>query len=241
MNNDQEAKPLPAALKAAGTVFILFHLLALGAHVLSARSGPWWSPFGRSPAEPPQFASAISSRVFPWYLQPLRMTHDYHFATNRTDSAEAKFEIVLYDRAGRVVQTLNFPESGGNPWVRHRLDLLAQNLIEDTPIMPPQSESVAAPKKLTRTVEIWEPKEGGPYYIRRIPEHSIPRNRPVYSPSAWSALVAKSYVRYQCRLHDAASGELIRRSREPVEPSYLIVPAPPDFQEMVATFGKVTP
>ena len=143
--NDNESRPLPLWLKVAGTVFVAFHFLVLGAHVLSSRSGPWPSPFGQSPAEGPQFAGAIASAAFPWYLEPLRFTHDYHFNTNRVSLPEVKFEIKLYNKLGQVIDTLEFPEKTANPWVKHRLDLLAQNLAGDVPVEARQAERTLPP------------------------------------------------------------------------------------------------
>ncbi|MFO0965270.1 MAG: hypothetical protein U0793_06750 [Gemmataceae bacterium] len=241
--NDNESRPLPLWLKVAGTVFVAFHFLVLGAHVLSSRSGPWPSPFGQSPAEGPQFAGAIASAAFPWYLEPLRFTHDYHFNTNRVSLPEVKFEIKLYNKLGQVIDTLEFPEKTANPWVKHRLDLLAQNLAGDVPVEARQAEAIAPEKKLVSSVDIWEPTKGGAFVIRSVPQHLIPRDRPVFRPSPWASMVAASYVRYQCRLHSADSGELIRHSRDAVQPTLIFLPQLSDaaFQEMVAAFKKTKP
>ncbi len=236
MTNHPEAKPLPGPLKAAGTVFILLHFLALGAHALNARSGYWWSPFGRSEAEPPPFAYAIDNTLFP-YLESLRMTHDYHFATNRVSVPDVKFQIKLYDKHNKVIDTLDFPENAPNPWVRHRLEIMAQQLGDDMPVSPRLGESIGKVM-----INVWEP-DGDANVIKQIRPHEISKDRPVFAPSPRSILIARAYVRYQCRLHGASSGELVRRSRDPVEPSILVLPQMPReaFQEMVASFGQMPP
>jgi hypothetical protein len=59
-------------------------------------------------------------------------------------------------------------------------------------------------------------------------------------PSDWSLELAKSYTRYLCRAHRAASGEVVRHSRESILPMYLFMPGPPPpnlFDELVCNFG----
>ena len=67
-------------------------------------------------------------------------------------------------------------------------------------------------------------------------------------PSARSMLLVKSYLRYLGRLHNAASAELIRRSRNPIFPDLVFANRQMELQgknerspymqpEMVANFG----
>ena len=240
-------KPLPGILTIGISALVALHFLALGAHVLAYRSGPWPTPFDvPSPAEPPKFAQAIDDLVFPWYLDKLRMTHNYHFATNQTEAFDVYFEVRLKDAAGKVVKSLKFPEEGGNTWVRHRQKQLAQALFGDQPLQPPQTERVPSPLVLIwKIVEPESTQQKAVYVLDKILEHNIPRDRPSMRPTEWSVAVAKSYVRHLCREHGAASGELIRHSREaiPAIPSPEVVNVlPPDtFVEMVANFGEYKP
>ena len=105
------------------------------------------------------------------------------------------------------------------------------------------AQGIAPEKKLVSSVDIWEPTKGGAFVIRSVPQHLIPRDRPVFRPSPWASMVAASYVRYQCRLHSADSGELIRHSRDAVQPTLIFLPQLSDaaFQEMVAAFKKTKP
>lgn len=234
-----EKPPLPVGLKVAGSIFVLLHFFIIGVHVLAARSGPWPSPFGASTAEPPEFARRLSGPGFDYYLNPLHMPSRYHFASNGVAYSEVKFELKLYDKANKLVKTLHFPEEGGNPWVRHRLRQMTHFLADDSEILP-QRESALPKGQAPVMVPVWVP-EKGISRLQQKPLHEI--RQPYWSPSQQSVLAAEAYVRYQCRVHDAASGELIRRSRAAVQPSLLMmnlneVPAE-TFQELVASFGKM--
>jgi len=242
MTSESEARRLPLALKVLGSAFVLGHFLVLGAHVLNQRSGPWPSPFGPSEAEPPQFATAMARPGYDNYLKPLAMTHNYHFATNRVSVPEVKFEIKLFDPTGRVMETLQFPEAAGNPWVRHRFDLLAMNLARDLPVQPNMAERVGG-KDGNPDVEIWgEPDAKGVQRLKTVAQNLIPRDG-AFRPSPWAKAATQSYIRHLCRVYGASSGELIRRSRNAVQPSLLFLQEIPrdQFQEMVVSFGKYTP
>ena len=124
-------RPLPPALIWAGSAVIVFHFLAILMLVLAAQSGPWATVhFGDSPAEGPMFAAKVNSVLAPWYLQPLRMTHNYHFASNRVTMPEIFFEARLKDDQGNVT-TLKFPDPDASWWIRHRHSLLAMGLGDD--------------------------------------------------------------------------------------------------------------
>lgn len=243
MTSENQARPLPLWLKALGSAVVLGHFFFLGVYVLNQPSGPWPTTFGESTAEPPQFATTLSQ---PDYLRWLRMTHNYRFATNFVANPEVKFEIKLYDKAGRQTQVLHFPEEGGNPWERHRFHLLAMNLAPDMPIQPNFGERVGG-KEANPDVEIWDvPDARGVQRLKTVPQNLIPRDGAM-GPQPWAKIAAQSFIRYQCRLHGAVSGELIRRSRNAVEPSLILIPDLPPaeererFREMVASFGKITP
>jgi hypothetical protein len=234
------ARPLPTALVWAGSLAIGAHFFAVLMLVLAARSGPWPTHFGESMAEGPLFAAKVSSVALPAYLNPLRMPHDYHFQSNRLNLPEVFFEARLKDDQGHVT-TLRFPAETDNPWMRHRHTLLAQALGDDMPVQVPRGEFIAAPGQQPPEVTIWDGMPGqGPLTLRKTPLHLAPKDRPVFQPSAWSLLLARSYARHLCRAHGAASVELIRHSKDPVVPALMFLPEPPPgtFDELVCSFGE---
>jgi len=235
-------RPLPRWLMLAGSLGIAFHLLAVVVMVLAARSGNWPSPFGRTMQEPPAFAASIGEYTTRYYLQPLHLAHDYHFGSNRTDVSSVRFKVRLKDERGDVVQTLEFPEADANFWVRHRESLLAMSLGDDQPVGSNRQNTLSAEGQIER-VQVWEQdKSDRRFHLKSKPVTAISRNLPENGPSAWSQLLAKSYVRYLARKYGADSGELIRESREPIPPVVLIAPAPPDlFNEMIANFTEREP
>src|SRR5437773_746728 len=128
------ARPLPRGLIVVASIAIVFHLFALVVLVLAAQSGPWPTPLGLgSPAEPPEFTKGISSTLLSSYLEPLHLTHNYHFDSNRPESSYVFFEVRLHDADGKLVKSLKFPDAEANFWVQHRQSLLAQALGNDQP------------------------------------------------------------------------------------------------------------
>src|SRR5438105_5497780 len=91
------ARPLPPLLIGAACVAVVGHFFTILMLVLAAQSGPWATRFGESTAEGPLFAAKVTNWVtrdergnvtfrggtMPWYLEPLHMTHNYHFGSNR--------------------------------------------------------------------------------------------------------------------------------------------------------------
>jgi hypothetical protein len=235
---------LPPWLLILGSGAIAFHLLAITLGALAAPSGPWPTPMGPNTLEPPQFASMANRLVGPIYLQPLRMTHTYHFTSNRPGAPGAYFEVVLKDASGKRIKTLKIPDANANFWVRHRQSLLAQGLNDDVPVPPPQGEKVAAPHKKLPKVAIWEPVGDKPgdmrhFKIAKVDEHLIPRNRFVLRPSEWSLVLAKSYARYLCRTYSADRAEIIRHMQDPIPPSIFFMDLPPGaLDDMISNFGE---
>ncbi|HEV3445291.1 MAG TPA: hypothetical protein VG099_11650 [Gemmataceae bacterium] len=231
--------PVPRWLAVLASLAILAHLLVIGARVLDADSGPWVTSMGNSPATGPQFAREIDQVTNFSYLRPLRMGHNYHFQSNRPEQTDVYFEAELKDASGHVLKKLRFPEQSANLWLRHRQLLLARGLAEDMPVQPPQGEEVGAPKAGAPSAEIWEFGPGKVLRLQTIPEHLIPRDHPVFRPSEWSRLLARSYARYLCRMHGAASAEIIRHTKEPLLSAVLLIDESPNAEELVATFGEM--
>ncbi len=239
-------RPLPRWAVLGGSAVVAAHFCAVLGLVLSASSGPWPTPFGGSNAPGPQFAQAVNEVAGPNYLYHLKLTHNYHFPTNRPDIPGVYFEVHLKGKDGEPLKTVRIPDQGANPWVQHRQWLLAQALADDQPINPPGGEFIPAPGQKGRTVQVWdwEVSPDQVMSLRTVPEHLLPRNRPVYfRPSEWSLILARAYVRHLCREHGAESGELIRHFREPVLAGFMLSPEPPPniFQEIVCNFGEIKP
>jgi hypothetical protein len=235
-------RPLPFALKVAGSVFAVAHLTAILLLVLEPESGPWAYYGGETPMLGPTFASAISGNMTrPYYLDPLRMISTYHFTSNRPAPYAVYFEVILKDELGGV-QTLKFPDDKANFWVRHRQEILARSLAEDLPVPPARiTEVIPAPGKEVPTLEIWEMSEPGVLHLKNVPEDKVPRNPPAIRPSEGAKLFAQAYMRHLCREHKAKSAELIRHSRATVTPTDMFNAGPrgPDFfNELRSYFGE---
>lgn len=234
-------RPLPGWLVLVGSVLVAFHFFAILMHVLAAPSGPWMTRFGPDTAVGPFFAQGPNERLRPYYLLPLKMTHTYHFATNRPEVMGVFFEVRLKDRQGKPMATMRFPDREANFWVRHRQAILAQSLAADVPVQPRPGEAIPAPGQKAPTVTIWEPvPDERMLRLETIPEHKIPRNRPVERPSELSLVLARSYARYVCRKYGAASAELVRRTRPAILSGIVLIePLPPDvFEDLACNFGE---
>jgi hypothetical protein len=213
---------LPAWLLVLASAVVFLHLTGIANHSLASTSGPWPTMEGPSMMAPPQFAMSIDG-LYQRYLEALKLTHTYHFATNRPGLPKATFEVRLKDAAGQVVATVKVPDEKANPWVRHRQGVLAQWLGDDQPLPPPLTEVIAAPQQRAPTTLIWDAVEQRRLVLKTVPEHLAPRDRPVMRPSEWSMLMARSYGRYLCRQHNAASAELVRTHRDPIPPAVLFL------------------
>lgn len=248
------ARRLPPSLVAVGSAAVVFHLAAIVFLVLGAPSGPWPTPYGESNASGPYFAQKVGAFLSDNYLRPLRMTHNYHFASNRTDEEYVGFDVILKDAKGDPIKKVSIPEPEANFWVRHRQKILARNLVPDVPLAPMQAERIAAPGKKVEVVAFWElieekKKDGLPIAaagpsvtklrIRKEVEHLIPRDRPVSKASEWSLVAAAEYQRFLCEKYGAASSELVRYYREAILPEYLAVEqVPAAFPEIVSYFEE---
>lgn len=238
-------RPLPPAIKIAASALILFHLTALVALALTAPSGPWPTQFGASTALPPPFALAVNEFTFQHYLRHLNMTHNYHFQSNNPEAPAVEFEVKLKDKLGSVT-TLKFPDPSASFWVRHRQQLLAQALADDTPVESRLGQIVLPKGKKAPTILAWKGVEGSSILrLEQISELELTgNNRQMMRPSEWSLILARAYVRHLCRQRGADSGELLRRHRNAIHPTVLFMegPLPPEtFEERVSNFGEVRP
>jgi hypothetical protein len=247
-------RPLPHWLIVAGSALIVFHFSALIVLVLAAPSGPWPTEFGSSTALPPTFAQNINDSTTPGYLQPLKMTHNYHFESNRTDRPHVFFEVRLLDEEGNPLKTLRFPDPEANRWVRHRQQLLASWLGNDQPVPYPQGEVLAPPGQELPTREVWDyVDEQGTLGLRRVNDIQLRKvfddrgpGGGVMAPSQLSRVMAGSYVRHLCRQHGAASGVLLRHSKNVIPPALMFVPEPElarftgegRYETLVSNFGE---
>jgi hypothetical protein len=242
MSATPENVPLPRWLIWLGSAAIAFHLMALVIVVLAVPSGPWVSPFGPSPQEPPAFAQRISGFTTSYYLRPLQLSSAYRFESNKTEYDSVYFEALLRDADGRVIETVRVPDAKANLWSWRKQVALAQSLGLDDPVVPPRGEMITAPGKAMPTVKVWDAPEGAePLTLQEIPVIRIPRDREMYRPTDFSLQLAKSYAHYLGRRASAASVEVIRHSRRPLLPVFVRTgegPPPDAFEEMVCSFGE---
>src|SRR5262249_27315080 len=158
----------------------------------------------------------------------LRLTHNYHFASNRPEQNGVRLEIRLKDEAKNEIGMLEIPNRRANPWVRHRQSVLARALGDDQPVPPPQGEVVAPPGQKLPTVQIWREVTPRNLKIEEVDINHVPRERTVVQPSERSLVKARAYARYLCRAHGAASAQIIRHHREPVLSGMVFLPQIPE-------------
>jgi hypothetical protein len=234
---------IPRWLVILGSLVIAFHFGSVVIAALAAPSGPWPVMEGSDLVRPPQFAVAINDLTGVGYLKYIRMTHAYHFASNRPGTPAVYLEAHLKNAAGEEVGTLKFPEDDVNPWVRHRQEVLVQGLGGDQPVPPPQSEVIAAAGHKVPEVLMWDAvdNQGNTLTLKKVPMHLVPRDRPIMRPSEWSLVLADSYRRYLCRTYGAASVEIIRHHKDPIPPAVLFeenIP-PGAFSEGISHFVEL--
>ena len=243
MSHPRPDSTLPRPLVLLGSVVVAGHLFAVLSVALAAPSGPWPMQMGNSNAFGPQFARNLDEAVGPKYLSPIKMTYNYHSPTNRPEIPAIYLEVRLKDEAGKLLKTIRIPDENANYWVRHRELLLARALGEDEIAEPKNSEIIPGLNQKVRTVEYWDNVNEHTLTLREIAEHLVPRDRMVWKPSPLARVLARSYVRYLCRVHGAASGELIRHHKDPVLSAMMFLPEPPPniFQETTSNFGEIKP
>ncbi len=188
------SRPLPTWIIRLGTALVTVHFLALGMLVLAAPSGTWPTRFGESMSPGPMFAEKITSVVKPIYLDPLRLTNNYHFAGNRSLVSAVYFEARLKDAQGSVIKTIRFPGDSGSFWRRQRYKVLAMGLGSDIPVQPPGGEVIPAPGQQMEKRIIWDISDPKMWKLSEVPEHLVPKDHPVMRPSEWSLLLARAYA-----------------------------------------------
>ncbi len=236
---------LPTWQLVVGSVAIGGHLLAVLAMILAVPSGPWPASDGSSLSTPPQFAYTLNNLIPNWYLRGLGMAQHYHHVSNNPALVGVSIELRLEGADGSPLGTLPLPDPRCNWWVGQRQALLARALADDVPVFPPEGEMIAAPGLALPSLPIWELSPDGGLELRNVPEHLIPRERPVFRPSDKSLLLARSMARYARRTFGAARVEVIRRTQEPISPAVMFLPSPPAggatgnaAGELVSNFGK---
>jgi hypothetical protein len=237
----QPGDRVPRWLVLLGSLVIGFHLTSVVFGALAAPSGPWPTPDGRDTFTRPQFAFSAYRAVGLDYLSGLKLANNYHFPGTRPGLLGVYLEIRLKDEKGQPIATLHFPEDNVNTWVRHGQAVMARGLTDDQPIAPPMTETVAPPNQQVRTVPIWDIVENNHLRLKEVPEHLIPRDRPVQQPSEVVLLLTRSVTRYLCRTHGAASAEVIRHTQVPISPAVLFMDnvQPGAFDELISNFGEL--
>jgi hypothetical protein len=237
----QASRQLKPLLAIVGSVIILVHFGLVGVRALATPSGPWPGPEGMGMMPPPLFAQVMDEETARPYLRVLQLAQSH--ASSGPAVPGVFLEISLKDEGGQEQKLLRFPDPEANAAMRYRQELLARQLVPDQPLAPLPGEYVPAPGQPVRTVPIWDIESDGRLRLRETPEHLIPRNRPVFGPSAWSLLLVRSYARYLCRTQGAASVEVIRHSRDAIAANAFLMDEPPPpaaFQDLVASYGSFT-
>jgi hypothetical protein len=247
---------LPRWLVAAGSAAIIVHLAAILVPILDVQSGPWVTNEGPRPAEAPHFAHAAAGLATA-HADYLRVAHSYHFVSNRPgDLPGVEFDVRLKNDKGEVIDTLHFPDRNANPWVRHRQEVLASSLALDLPIEQQGAERLYAGE--VPKVPLWAlpnedfksgvpppPPQGDrnpPLHLQAVDQNRLPRYPGRMRPSEWSLILARSYARYLCATHGAASAEIVRRTKQPIPPAVLFgnETPPAAFNELEANFGGMS-
>lgn len=256
----QPARSLPPKIKILATAVIGFHLLALGVAALAAGSRPWpVTSLGQSHALPPQFAFMLSQVTTQYYLEPLCLANDYHFASNQTMNPTITLEARLFDKNGNREKTLKFPDPEANTWVQNQQRMMTQILGPDPPFQPDPGLGVfiQPPGRKPQRITFWlmeGPRTVGLYQADR---HVMRRIGPsLQVPSEGTLILVRSYYRFLKKQYpEAAKIELVRCSRDPVMPHLMFtsprfpdklivddaVPSLQFWQTLVSNLGNCEP
>ena len=246
--HEQTNRPLPKWLMVAASVGIAVHLVALVILSVASQSGPWWlGSLGMpSQAEEPEFARATHNFLGDVYYRPLHLTNNYHFMSNMPERTTVRFEVNVLDENGQSIKKVMFPDPNANFWVRHRQSLLAQGLGDDRPVQLPDSVRVPSPMR-----KVWFPPRDEQKLETHV-ENELQAKRNEFrnnmmgfmQPSPWSEVLAASYARHVAREYGGAKAEIIRMSRDPINPAIVLPVAPPknffdrSFKTLVSNFGE---
>lgn len=250
-SQERPVRPLPLWLKGLGSVFAIWHLVAIGLMALEAQSGPWPAPppMGISHQLGPQFARVLFNagsedtqqrsgfRPFHLYLRGLQMTN---LVSNEQQPNAVYLSVELRDHAGKTFKTVKLPDDRANLWVRHRQSILVRGLSEDQPLPPPSTEKIPAVGAERTMIEFWEMTEPGVLRISKKPQNQVPANMPVHRPSEAAKILTETYLRHLCREYDAASAELVRHHRmKPMVARWILPgdPPPDEMMEIKSYFG----
>jgi hypothetical protein len=226
-------KTLPSSIVAVLSLCVVGHFFAVGAHVLAARSGPWLVPnfFTPSMAEGPTFATMIDQTTYRYYLQPLGMTGDFSYTSDRVDQPDVYFEARLRNEHGEVVKKLRFPSPEDSVWLRQCYSLLAEGLGGDAPVPVQQMVQIPAPGQESPRIKVWNPPVPmeKKLVLLETEQHKVKSlmkdpSMQLSKPREWTLLLARSYARHLCRQEKVASVELVRYSRDPIMPVVLLMP-----------------
>lgn len=233
----------PRWLVILASIPIVYHLASVTLCALAAPSGPWPSNEGMSMAMPPPAAQYAHEQIGLTYLRTVKLTHNYHFISNRGGMPDAYLEIRLENEAGELVKSVRLPDPEAPALVRKRQALLVRWLTDDQPVMPPASEKIYAPGTEPPRLPIWDFSEERRLIMREVSELEIPRNRgPVFRPTDWSLIIVRSLARHYCRQHGAAQAQVIRHSREATPPSILLQPQTQRLEvpeTLVSDYGRI--
>jgi hypothetical protein len=242
MPQGQTQRPLPQWLIVVASVALIFHFSAFSFRVLAARSGPWSTDIGPTQMEPPAFAAMFNNFASGAYLEPLGLTHNYQFLSNRTNLSAVKVEVRQINATGKVGQKVLLPDPQANFWVRERQKVLAWNLGDDQGVQQARRNVSSAPGQERPKIPFWLTYEG-PTAPREVYHAEEPPAEALAGPSPWSLLLAKSFARHGQR--DALAGrvEVVRTSRAAVYPALILLETPPPgaFDELVCNFGTGNP
>lgn len=230
----------PRWLVALASVPIVYHLGSVALGVLAAPSGPWPLGDGVGMALPPPAVASANESLAQPYLQTVKLTHNYHYPSNRVGGPDAYLEVQLEDADGNHLRTVRVPDPDSPPYVQRRQALLIRALLDDQPITAPTGEQIYPPGQTPPRVLIWDWTEQRQLFLREVAEMEIPRNRPVFRPTEWSLIVVRSCARHLCRTHGAASARVVRHSRDAIHPTVLIgAPTQPGaFDDLVSDYGR---
>lgn len=176
------------------------------------------------------------------YLRVIKMTHNYHFRSNRVARFEAYLEVKLFDKEGQLIKTVRLPDVRASRALRQKQDALARWLPDDMPVPPTVIERIAAPGARAAEISVWRggsnPNE---LSLTPIKENEVPNNEVVLRPSDWSLIVVRSIARHLCRVHDAEWAEPVRYSREAIPAGILFEPeTPPNPEILQSAYGRIS-